>query len=98
MMALLRIFLATALLLSSGAFQLAVGLGNEDCCAGKAEESGAPDCPSGLVCACCPAIAVVQPAAIDVARDARYAAAVPLAAHLPLPAEQVADIFHPPRG
>jgi hypothetical protein len=100
MTAFLRMSLVAAALLSSGALQVAVAMGDDGCCAGEAEqnESSCPDCPPGLACGCCPLRGAVPACAVDVAPAASPGLAISVAAAEPTFGGAAPDIFHPPRA
>ena len=100
MTSLFRMLLVATSLLSSGALQVASAMGDDACCAGETEEKDAscPDCPPGLVCACCPIRGTVQAATFVVAPASSPGASIALAPSEPSLGASVTDIFHPPRA
>jgi hypothetical protein len=103
MLSFLRMLLIATALLTSGALQVAAGLGEDGCCPegagqGEPEDAPCPDCPPGLACACCPIRGVVHAAALDVAPDGSSGVALVVAPAEPSLGASVTDIFHPPRA
>ena len=100
MTSLFRMLLVATALLNSGALQVAAAMGDDACCAGETEEKDAscPDCPPGLVCACCPVRGAVQAATFVVAPASSPGVSIPVAASEPHLGASVTDIFHPPRA
>lgn len=92
-----RMVLVATALLTSGAPQALAALGDDACCA-EERNVPCPDCPPGLVCACCPMRGAVGAAAPDVAPTASHAVAVAVAADEPVLLAAASDIFQPPRA
>lgn len=93
----LRMLLVAVALLTSSAMQLAVALGDDACCPEEQDE-GAPDCPPGLACACCPVRGAVQFATPELAPATSPGVAVVTAAAEPSLGAAASDIFHPLRA
>jgi hypothetical protein len=95
-----RILLVATSLLSSGALRIVSAMGDDACCPGETEERDAscPDCPPGLVCACCPVRGAVQAATFVVAPASSPGVSIAVAASEPSLGASVTDIFHPPRA
>ena len=100
MTSLFRMLLVATALLNSGALQVATAMGDGACCAGEAEEKDAscPDCPPGLVCACCPVRGAVQAETFVVAPAFSPGVSIAVVASEPSLGASVTDIFHPPRA
>jgi hypothetical protein len=92
-----RMLLVAMALLTSGALQLAAAMGDDACCA---TEKGAPcpDCPAGVVCACCPIRGAVQVAVLEFAPATLPGVAIAVATTEPSLGAPVTNIFHPPRA
>ncbi len=92
-----RTVLVATALLTSGAPRVLAALGDDACCA-EERDVPCPDCPPGLVCACCPMRGAVSAAVPDVAPAALHAVAVPVTAEEPVLLASASDIFQPPRA
>jgi hypothetical protein len=92
-----RMVLVATALLTSGAPQVVAALGDDACCA---DERGVPcpDCPPGLVCACCPMRGALSAAVPDMTPAAAHAVSVAVAAEEPVLLASASDIFQPPRA
>ncbi len=92
-----RMILVAVALLTSGAPQALLALGDDGCCA-EERDVPCPDCPPGLACACCPMRGAVSAAALDVVPAASRGVAVRVATAEPVLRASASDIFQPPRA
>lgn len=93
-----RMVLVAVALLTSGAPQALAALVEDDGCCAEERDVPCPDCPPGLVCACCPMRGATSAAAPDVSPAASRGVAVRVAADEPVLRASASDIFQPPRA